>query len=323
MLYNHVTPEHPSGLRLPGAELRFIEREVLTTEFDLTVHAVEEAPGDGEGALTFSVTYSLDLFEEATVARMGRHWLRVLEAAVDPRAPRIDAWDLRSPDEMDAAERFAGERFAEAWPGLGVHDAFERQAAATPTAVAVTFGEESSTYAELDARSNQLARHLRALGVGPETLVGVHAERSVALVVTLLAVLKAGGAYVPLEPELPPLRLAEMVREADLKLVVTQEHLRAALPDTGASVFAVDGGWGEVATLDPSRLPRAWSGDAMAYCIYTSGSTGAPKGVINTHAGLKNRIAWMQAEYALDAGDVVLQKTSFGFDVSVWSSSGR
>ena len=197
---------------------------------------------------------------------------------------------------------------------------FAAQAARTPDAVAVVFEDRSLTYAALDAHSNRLASHLRGLGVGPDVLVGVCAERSVELVVGLLAVLKAGGAYVPLEPEHPAGRLAGMVEDAGLRVVLTQRGLapRLALPADTRCVLLDGEDFGD-AGLNGASLPALLlQGQNLAYMIYTSGSTGTPKGAANTHAGLHNRLAWMQVGLWARGEDAVLQKTPFGFDVSVW-----
>jgi amino acid adenylation domain-containing protein len=195
----------------------------------------------------------------------------------------------------------------------------------TPHATAVVFEDRTLTYAELDAHSNRLAQHLRSLGVGPDVLVGVCAERSLELVVGLLGVLKAGGAYLPLDPDYPRERLADMMADAGLGLVLTQEALPARLPlrpDVTAVLLDRPQDWGGAARLDEAELGELGGSDLapgdLAYMIYTSGSTGKPKGAANTHEGLHNRLAWMQAAYGLGAEDAVLQKTPFSFDVSVW-----
>ena len=203
-------------------------------------------------------------------------------------------------------------------PWAPIPDLFERAAARTPGATALVFGDDELSYAELNARANRLARHLRSRGVDRESLVGVHLERSVEMVVALLAVLKAGGAYLPLDPEHPADRLRLVLDEAAPAVVLSARDLAGGLP----------GAYGPVTLLDEDAA--AWeglSGDDLGvrlepanaiYVLYTSGSTGRPKGVVNTHGGLANRLLWMQEEYALDHTDVVLQKTPYGFDVSAW-----
>ncbi|PEH87142.1 non-ribosomal peptide synthetase [Burkholderia gladioli] len=200
-----------------------------------------------------------------------------------------------------------------------LHQQFEQQVERTPDAVALVFEEQTLSYAQLNARANQLAHELIALGVQPDSRVGICLQRSSAMVVGLLAILKAGGAYVPLDPAYPGERLAHILIDADPGIVLLDAAGRAALGQD-----ALD----ERHVLDPDALlpERPTSNPAvpgltsrhLAYVIYTSGSTGKPKGAQNEHRALVNRLDWMQRAYALDASDRVLQKTPFGFDVSVW-----
>ena len=183
------------------------------------------------------------------------------------------------------------------------------------------FEGDSLSYQLLDKWANQLANHLRTRGVGAGTLVGVCMERSIEMVAALLGILKAGGAYVPLDPDYPPDRLAFMLEDAQVPLLLTQERLVPMLPPHGAEVISLDKAWETLAddSGDPvaSTASGAGPGD-LAYVIYTSGSTGKPKGAMNTHRGICNRLLWMQDAYGLTASDRVLQKTPFSFDVSVW-----
>ncbi|MDN3354203.1 amino acid adenylation domain-containing protein [Actinomadura sp. DC4] len=188
------------------------------------------------------------------------------------------------------------------------------QVRATPDATAVEAGGERLTYAELNAAANRLAHLLREEGVRPGGVVGVFARRSADLVVGLLAVLKAGAAYLPLDPDQPDDRLAFMLADAGAELTLTASLLAPRLP-AGVRAVLLEQAAGEQPAEDPEPLAGP---DDPAYLIYTSGSTGAPKGVLNSHRGLCNRLDWMQREFALGADDAVLQKTPIGFDVSVW-----
>jgi amino acid adenylation domain-containing protein len=200
-----------------------------------------------------------------------------------------------------------------------VHEQISQQAVRTPHAQAVVFEGSTLSYSALDHYAEMLAQQLIAAGVGPEARVGIFMDRSLELVVAVLGVLKAGAAYVPLDPEYPAARVAYMLHDAQLPVVLTQPHLRTQLDAASNSVvWVVDLDRGMSAPSgQPSPAPVI-HGQSLAYCIYTSGSTGRPKAVGNTHAGLLNRLRWMQAEYALTAHDSVLQKTPFSFDVSVW-----
>ncbi|MFF3334795.1 amino acid adenylation domain-containing protein [Streptomyces sp. NPDC002888] len=195
-------------------------------------------------------------------------------------------------------------------PGL-----FEAQVALTPDAVAVVFEGVEVSYAELDARANRLARLLAGRGVGPESVVGVCLERGVELVVALLAVVKAGAAYLPLDPGYPAERIAVVLEDAVPAAVVTTGGLAEVLPAGVAGVLVEDPA---LADLDGGALGVVIEPQDAAYVIFTSGSTGRPKGVVVAHEGIVNRLAWMQSRYELGAEDRVVQKTPFGFDVSVW-----
>jgi amino acid adenylation domain-containing protein/non-ribosomal peptide synthase protein (TIGR01720 family) len=225
--------------------------------------------------------------------------LNVLPA--DERAQLLEGWAGRSTprSEDTLAHRLAA------------------QARATPLAVAVSDERRSLTYAELESATCALARRLRAEGVGARVRVGVAVERSVELVVSLLAVVRAGGCYVPIDPEYPADRVRFMLEDARVTALLTSEDVRSTLPPTSARVLPVDGcaRLRDAADAEPLPMPRA---DDPAYMIYTSGSTGRPKGAVNAHRGIVNRLQWMQDEYALTAADLVLQKTPFSFDVSVW-----
>jgi non-ribosomal peptide synthetase component F len=244
---------------------------------------------------------------------------RVLEQVAADADVRLSRLELLGEAERALVLEEWNRTVAEVPADRCIHELFEAQAARTPGAMAVRFEEESLTYAELNARANRLAHHLRALGVGPEVRVGVLMERSLEMVVSLLAVLKAGGAYVPLDPGLPADRLAYMLDDSAVPLVLVQAALRGAVPAReGVGVLAVDA-LAERLAAEPAENPAVGAGpDSLAYVIYTSGSTGRPKGVMNAHRGVVNRLVWMQAQFGIGADDVVLQKTPFGFDVSVW-----
>jgi len=199
-----------------------------------------------------------------------------------------------------------------------VHQLFEAQVKTTPEAVAVVFENQQLSYRDLNQRANQLAHYLQTLGVKPEILVGICLERSVEMVIGLLSILKAGGAYVPLDPAYPVARLAFMLEDAQVSVLLTQSSLTEELPETKAQVVCLDI---EAETLSQFAEENVVSGvgpENLAYVIYTSGSTGKPKGAMNTHQGICNRLLWMQDAYQLTCSDSVLQKTPFSFDVSVW-----
>ncbi|WBC08628.1 non-ribosomal peptide synthetase/MFS transporter [Micromonospora sp. WMMA1947] len=285
--------------------------ELQATRFDFELHAVETVDG-----LWGKLVFNTDLFDRATVQRMAQRWTTLLDAVVAAPDTPVSRLPLLPAAERDLLAAW-NDTTADFPREQTLHGPIEERAAVTPDAVAVTIDGHSRTYAELNAQANRIAHRLRAAGVGPETLVGVCAERSVELVAGLLGVLKAGGAYLPLDPEYPADRLAFMVGDADAPVVLVQSHLRDVLPDTGATVLELDDA--TVWSGQPETDPTPASGpENLAYVIYTSGSTGRPKGVPNTHRGIVNRLDWMQKTYGLGADDAVLQKTPASFDVSVW-----
>lgn len=199
-----------------------------------------------------------------------------------------------------------------------IHHLFQEQAARTPAAPALKFGETTISYTELDRRSNQLARRLQTLGVGPDTLVGLSVFRSIEMVVGLLGILKAGGAYVPIDPEYPQERVAFILKDSNPRVLLTQQSVKAGLPAHTATTICLDTEWGTITALEATKPADNITASNLSYMIYTSGSTGRPKGALNHHRGVSNRLLWMQDRYGLTPADTVLQKTPFSFDVSVW-----
>ena len=199
---------------------------------------------------------------------------------------------------------------------------FEEQVKRTPTNTAVTFEGQTLSYAELNARANQLARYLQRMGVGPDALVGLCVERSLDMVVAILGILKAGGAYLPLDPRYPKDRLGFMVDDAKPPVVLTHYELKDSLPDVAGQVVALDADWVEIEREDASDLTCAASPDNLAYVIYTSGSTGRPKGCLITHANVVRLMDATFDWYRFDESDVWTMFHSYAFDFSVWELWG-
>ena len=270
---------------------------------------------DGAGA---SLKYNTALFTEDTAHRLARRFRTLLEGiAADPER-RIDELPLLDTAERAAVVRSWNDTPADYPQELCLHELIAAQAARTPGAAAVTFAGTALTYGDLQARAHRLAHWLRRAGVGPDTLVGVCAERSPELVVALLGILAAGGAYVPLDPSYPRDRLAFMREDSGVSLVLTQAALAEGWAGAGVRVLRLDADWPEVAGEPATPPAPGVTPDHLAYLIYTSGSTGRPKGAGNTHRAIVNRLLWMQDAYRLTAHDRVVQKTPFSFDVSVW-----
>ncbi|MDT7543399.1 MAG: hypothetical protein QOE33_3303, partial [Acidobacteriota bacterium] len=199
-----------------------------------------------------------------------------------------------------------------------VHELFEEQAARTPDAVAVVFRDERLTYAELNARANQLARYLRGEGVGPESLVGVLMERSINLVVALLGILKAGGAYVPLDPQYPQERINFILNDTGARVALTQQTLAERVSEVGAKIVCLDRDWDDIAREGTDNLACRACPENLVYALYTSGSTGQPKGVMISHAGLVNYLSWAKQAYLRKGHDAPVH-SSIGFDLTVTS----
>ena len=311
VLQNYEMGRFSTAASESDTEFRWTPMELRATRFDFELHLVEIPDG-----LWGKLVYNTDLFDRSTVERMADRFGALVRAIVAAPETRVSELDI-----MDAAETALvvdtwNDTDADFPAAATLHGIIEEQVAATPEAIAVTFEGEQLNYAQLNAMANRIAHRLRAVGAGPETLVGVCAERSLELVAGLLGVLKAGAAYLPLDPEYPADRLAFMVADAAAPVVLVQSHLRDDLPATDATVLVLDheAEWAG----QPIHNPPPTTADHLAYVIYTSGSTGRPKGVPNTHRGIVNRLDWMQKRYGLTASDAVLQKTPASFDVSVW-----
>ncbi|MFT7773023.1 amino acid adenylation domain-containing protein [Roseateles sp.] len=313
VLFNHLREDLRGFDRLTGLRAGGATVQPEAAQFELSVEVREQA---GEGA-QLRLIYAAELFEPATMARFAGHYLRMLRAFVATPAAAVGDVALPERDEQRAVSGWTG-----GGPGLDrpedtVHVWFERQVAATPAAPALRMGEQVLSYADLNARANRLAHHLIALGVRPETTVGIAMERSIEMVVGLLGILKAGGAYVPIDPDHPADRIAYMLADSRVGLLLTQRALRERLPAAkGCRIVELDTlALAERPDQDPA-VPM--SGEQLVYVIYTSGSTGRPKGAANRHRALCNRLAWGQRHQPLDRSDTVLQKTPFSFDISFW-----
>ncbi|MCF5725728.1 AMP-binding protein, partial [Pseudomonas syringae] len=283
-----------------------------TAQFDLTLDTHESADG-----VHASLTYATDLFEAARIERMAQHWLALLQGIVDTPDRAVGELAMLSPAEHQLILH-DWNATAQTFPlHASVQQLIEAQVLKTPDAPALAFAQVHLSYAELNARANRLAHQLIAKGVGPDVLVGIAVERSIEMVVGLLAILKAGGAYVPFDPDYPQERLQYMIDDSGIGLLLTQQALLAQLPvPEGVQVLALD--MLDDAAFSSHNPSIAVQGENLAYVIYTSGSTGKPKGAGNRHSALTNRLCWMQQAYQLTARDTVLQKTPFSFDVSVW-----
>ncbi|TDV49743.1 non-ribosomal peptide synthetase [Actinophytocola oryzae] len=297
--------------RLPGVEVDPFGVDPRIAKFDLSL-TVDEQP---DGELCCYLGYATALFDRTTIERMAGHFGRLLESiAADPHAP-VSRLDLLTPAEREQLlVGWRGQLLER--PHRTLPELFADQARSTPDAPAVVSGDHELTYARLNARANQLADHLRSLGVGPETPVAVAMRRDADLVTSLVAVLKAGACFVPLDPDYPADRLAFMVRDSGARVVLTQSTVAGQLTG-GATVLAVDTLWDRLTACSVDDPPPVDPFGA-AYVMYTSGSTGEPKGVVVTHAGIRNRVLWAVDRHRLGPADRLLQKTTIGFDAAMW-----
>ncbi|SCX04628.1 non-ribosomal peptide synthase domain TIGR01720/amino acid adenylation domain-containing protein [Pseudomonas sp. NFACC25] len=305
VMFNHQQRDLSALRRLPGMladELPWHSREA---KFDLQLHSEE----DRNGRLSLSFDYADELFDSATIQRLAAHFIHLLQAVCEQPQQAIGDLQLMPQDEQQAWSQ-APCAPAQQWLPelLNQH---------TSDNTALVWQDGSLTFAQLHTQANRLAHYLRDKGVGPDVCVAIAAERSPQLLVGLLAIIKAGGAYVPLDPDYPAERLAYMLKDSGVHLLLTQTALLDRVPSAeGVCVIAMDSLHLDSWPTQPPGLHL--DGDNLAYVIYTSGSTGQPKGVGNTHAALAERLQWMQATYQLNDSDVLMQKAPISFDVSVW-----
>ena len=315
--------QHEEAAGLAGLEIQKLELDGLAAQFELTLHASRRA----NGSLQLGFAYARERFEPATVQRMGAHLSLLLHALAHAPQCALDQVQLLPGDEQAQLLDRSARRSTRNGPALNpaqpacLHQRFATSAQQRPDAVALTCESARLTYAELDAQANRLARRLIALGVRPETRVGIAMQRSVQMVVGLLAILKAGGAYVPLDPDYPTDRLAHMVADSEISLVLTQAAVRERIP--GAAALQVL----EIDMLDLSGEPDTdpqveVSADSLAYVIYTSGSTGRPKGAQLSHRNVARLLDATDAWFGFGPDDVWTLFHSYAFDFSVWEIFG-
>ncbi|HGM4843709.1 TPA: amino acid adenylation domain-containing protein [Serratia marcescens] len=296
---------------LPGLQAELAGLEYSAAKFDLTLDLADT----GEG-ISGTLNFATALFDRTTAERYGVYLVQALRAMTLNSPRSVSHIDL-----LPLAER---EHLLHGWNRTErdypldqtLAALFEQQVRRTPHATALVSGTESLSYAQLNARANRLAHALIARGVGPDSRVAVCAERGLNMVTALFGILKAGGAYVPLDPAYPGERLQYILQDADPVLLLADAAGRAALGEPATPQLALEAALPETLSAE-NPAPRAQASH-LAYVIYTSGSTGKPKGAMNEHRGVVNRLVWMQEAYGLTAADTVLQKTPFGFDVSVW-----
>ena len=305
-LRNVPTPE----IKLPGVTLSNLEIEQKTAKFDLALGLEEGLEG-----INGTLEYSEDLFDASTARRIAGHFITLLESiAANPEQRISNLPILTKPEQQQLLFEWNNTQ-SELPKNQCVHGLFEAQTERTPDAIAVVFKNEYLTYLELNKKANNLASYLQKIGVNPEVLVGIYVERSLEMMVGLLGILKAGGAYVPLDPAYPPERLAFMLEDAKISVLLTQKKLLETLPKNSASLVFLDADWEGISSCDEPVVGLQNSSN-LAYVIYTSGSTGKPKGVQISHASVVNFLSSMRQQLAIADRDVWLAVTSLSFDIA-------
>ncbi|MEC4812262.1 MAG: amino acid adenylation domain-containing protein [Scytonema sp. PMC 1069.18] len=306
-----VLQNAPMGkLELPGLTLTPLELESVTAKFDLTLSMTETETG-----LEGKWEYKTDLFEAATVTRMAEHFQTLLEAIVANPNQNLAFLPLLSTVEQNQILEWNNTKipYPQDWC---IHQMIEAQVERTPNAVAVVFEEQQLTYRELNTQANQLAHYLQALGVKPDTLVGICVERSLEMLVGVLGILKAGAAYLPLDPTYPQDRLAFMLSDAQTPVLLTQQFLVNDLPENDANIICLDTFWEIIAQESEENPTTNVISNNLAYVIYTSGSTGKPKGVQISHQNLVHSLIARFACYSEPVTNFLLL-SSLAFDASI------
>ncbi|MEM8778036.1 MAG: amino acid adenylation domain-containing protein [Cyanobacteria bacterium P01_G01_bin.49] len=297
---------------LPGLTLRSLKQANPTAKLDLSLDMYETATG-----LVGGFEYNQDLFTPETINRMVGHFCTLLEGIVDNLEKPISELSLLTEKERQEILYDWNETQTDYAQNLCFHQLFEAQVQTNPEAIALVFEQEQLTYGELNQQSNQLAHYLQTLGVKPEVKVGICVERSPFMIIALLGILKAGGAYVPLDPAYPPERLAFMVSDSQISVLLTTQKLAATIPHEQATVICLDTDWATIATEVEDNPISSVTPQNLAYLIYTSGSTGVPKGVLVSHEGLVNLTEDKIRVCQVSPESCVLQFFSFSFDASI------
>nr|WP_296779895.1 non-ribosomal peptide synthetase [Rhodococcus sp. (in: high G+C Gram-positive bacteria)] len=307
-----------STTRIPGLEISGVDFDASTAKMDLAITVADDL--DAAGALRYrcDITYATDLFDGPTIEVFGRRLIRVLEGVTAKPSSVVGDIDVLETDERTTLLTRWNETEHSTASWESVLDEFDQRVTQTPDAVALVYAGQSWTYSEFDARVSVLARGLVASGIGPEKIVAVSLRRSADMVAALYAIFRAGAAYVPIDPDQPEQRTRAIVDDASPDLIVVSDTEGESRSRTVTVRDLVSVG----STASTPLVFQRPQPDSLAYVVFTSGSTGRPKGVAVSHGAVVNQLAWLIAEYGLGAGDVVLQKTPFTFDVSVWELFG-
>ncbi|MFN6478154.1 non-ribosomal peptide synthetase [Nostoc sp. DedQUE07] len=314
-----------SEVELTGLSVTPLIAESVTAKFDLSL-LMQNTPTSTTLSTSTGMVgvweYSTDLFDASTIERMSGHFVTLLESIVSNPEKHISQLSLLTQPEQQQLLVEWNDTQADYSQDKCIYELFEEQVGRTPNAVAVVFENQQLTYHQLNCRANQLAHYLRSLGVEADTLVGLCVERSLEMVVGLLGILKAGGAYVPLDPDYPTDRLAYMLNDSQVQILLTQEKLLTSLPEHTARVFCLDRDWEDISTESEDNPVSGSTTDNLAYVIYTSGSTGQPKGTLVNHSNVVRLFAATDSWYHFSQDDVWTMFHSYAFDFSVWEIWG-
>ena len=299
------------NLELPGVNIKVFSSDIVQAKFDLTLSMMETEKG-----LTASWDYNSDLFNDRTITVMAGHFQNILTAIVTNPQIQINQIPL-----LTAAEK---QQILTAWNQTEIaypeekciHQLFEKQVEKTPNAIAVIYENQQLTYRELNQKANQLANYLKTLGIKPETLVGICIERSLEMVIGLLGILKAGGAYVPIDPNYPAERIAYMLSDANVPILLSQKSLLSSLAENQTQIISLDQDWEIINQQNQENPESGVKAENLAYIIYTSGSTGKPKGVQIQHLGLVNFLVSMSQQPGITATDTLNAVTTICFDIA-------
>jgi amino acid adenylation domain-containing protein len=301
------------SIELSGLHIQVMDVDSGVAKFDLTVIAQEDLDG-----LKLQWEYNVELFEEETIGRLSRHFAALIASIIAQPDALIAQLRFLSDDEKAYLITNNTVTQREISYEKGVHQFVETQAARVPDALASSCGDEALSYQELNLRANQLAHYLRALNITSESRIGICIDRSLDLLVGILGILKAGAAYVPIDPAYPRDRLAYMIEDAQIEILLTHESLALHLTGLGAELHLLDRDWPQIADFSAANLDAIVYPDQLAYLIYTSGSTGQPKASQITHRSLMNLVTWHQHSFAVTAQDRATQIAGIGFDAAVW-----
>ncbi len=299
-----------TDIEIDGLKFINYENGNKVSQFDMTFYAFEE-----NREVHIRIEYCTSLFKQETMEALTGHVSRIIEAVAENCDVRLSDIDILTENEKTQILEEFNNTKVEYTKGKTIHQLFEEQVEKNPDGVAVIFREKWFTYKELNEKANQIARRLIEKGVKPNTIVGIMLERSLEMIIGIMAILKAGGAYLPIDPLYPKDRIKYMLEDSNIEILMTTTHWLYSIDFDKGIIDLEDE---KLYVGDKANLAKYSNSQNLAYVIYTSGSTGNPKGAMIQHYSLVNRLNWMQKKYPLTPEDVILQKTPFTFDVSVW-----